>query len=69
VSVAAKIAGLDGISGLVERGGEAGIAPGVLGEAVDDLDDAPGRAIREPKITMKGHAVRRGKDEGGHRKG
>jgi hypothetical protein len=44
--VAAKIAGVNGIAGAIQRGGEAVIASGMFRQAVDDLDDGPGRDVR-----------------------
>jgi hypothetical protein len=67
--VTAKVAGINGIAGPVQGGGEAAVAPGVFPQSMDDLYDAPGRDFREPTMDKKLHAIRGRKKKRSHRKG
>src|SRR5215468_4857069 len=63
-SVPAKVVGIDSVTPVRQRRGQSGIAPGVLGKPMHDLDDRLGRGIRRPAIGEERDAVRRLQGEG-----
>jgi hypothetical protein len=62
-AVPAVVTGVHGIPGCGEPLREPGVALGVLGHAVRDLDDALGRAVGQPPVDVQLGAVGRGQGE------